>query len=534
MSAKTLQSSISVLITGQLSKLNTKIDRYHKEVQTGFTEELRQTIDVLHIERRETINRHDKTLTSLKKELTERDKTLDGANTIIRDLEIKGGIHLETKQRLSDLEKRWTSQSQELKTCIELTAQMPWLKQSLVAKTRALDELTVEQARLRMSHTSLKQELNEREKVLSNSNTIIRDLEIKEAIHMDTQHRLSALEQRCESQSDALNISKTKCMALSAQIPWLQKALTVADARAVAATQTLEKLNAEHISLVTSVASLEADIERLRIANDMLPKLQETSRWFHHFLPNLDIDALTSMPTIGRAQEIATHSLLKNIFGDQFYAIDLVSNERHSTDIRIQAEQSGPIVLVEVKTYIPNSKGTVRNGKKMHDVPSSSGRQKLIDDLGLHRLNGCLAGIMIVHKNQYIPNIPILSEDTIVVDPEHSHIFYAQHSSAHIRKTVIAAVLYAYAIWGKNRASEDYEGRIAGMTRLLTEKNRDAISALAGICIHVDKFGKQHKLRTSEAAAIGINLRSIKDAVADAKRLETPAPTRRKRSRDVV
>ena len=140
---------------------------------------------------------------------------------------------------------------------------------------------------------------------------------------------------------------------------------------------------------------------------------------------------------------------------------------------------------------------------------------------------------MIVHKNQYVPNIPILNEDTIIVDPEYSHIFYAQHSSTHIRKTVVAAVLYAYAIWGRNKASDDYEGRIVGLTRLLTAKNMDAITALAGICRHVDEFGKQHKLRTSEAAAIGLNLRSIKEAMADAKRVTKPV-SKRKRSRDAL
>jgi hypothetical protein len=492
MSAKTLQSSISVLITGQLSKISAKIDRYHTEVKTGFTQELRQTIDVMHIERRETMIRHDTALACLKQELRDREKTLSNTSIIIRNLEIKEGMHLVTEQRLSDLELRWESQSQDLNSsrqnCLELQSQIPFLKQSLSDKAQALTEMTAEQARLRMSHISLKQELT---------------------------------------------TSQQTCMALEAKLPCAEQALACATTLVKTMTQTVDKFKAEHQSLIASSASLKEDRDRLKIANDMLPKLQETSRWFHHFLPNIDIDELTSLPAIGHAQEIATHSLLKNIFGDQFYAIDLVSNERHSTDIRIQAEKSGPIVLVEVKTYIPSSKGIVRNGINIHQVPNS-GRQKLIDDLGHHRLNGCLAGIMILHKNQYVPNIPILNEDSIIVDPEHSHIFYAQHSSAHIRKTVVAAVLYAYAIWGKNRASDDYEGRIVSLTRLITAKNIDALTALSGIYRHVDEFGKQHKLRTSEAAAIGINLRSIKEAMADAKRATKPASTHRKRSRHAL
>ena len=382
--------------------------------------------------------------------------------------------------------------------------------------------------------TWLRKELTDRDTMLVATHATVRRLEIAEALHAATQQRAADLQERYTSQTKELSRCHQTCVALQAQLPLVQQAL---------ATQThvLDETTADRTRLQESQTSLLAANACLTKETAQLPALLETSRWFHHFLPNIDIRALTSLPTIGHAQEIATHSLLLALFRDQFYAIDVVSDKSHRTDLRIRPERDGPTVLVEVKTYLPTSKGVLRQGRQMHEVPSRRGRQKLIDDLAQNRLRGCLAGVMVVHHNQYIPNIDDGDGDgdgdgeRLVVDPEHPHIFYARLSSKHLRKTIIAAVLYAYTIWGKNRASSDYEGRIQAMTTLLSAKNEDAITALAGIGRHVDIFGKKHKMRTSEAAALGINLRSTTEAVVDDKRANKPAAVpRRKRTRDVV
>jgi hypothetical protein len=214
-------------------------------------------------------------------------------------------------------------------------------------------------------------------------------------------------------------------------LPWLEKELATK-------TKTIEDLRASNSTLET---------ENARLCT-VLPPLTETARWFNHFLPNIDIHALTSLSQVGRAQEVATHSLLQTLFGEQFYAIDIVSDGGHQGDIRIQPEQDGPTVLVEVKTYLPTSKGVVRNGKRVHVVQSIRGRQKLIADLEQNRPHGCLAGVLVIHPDQHIPSIDMGDGNSIIVDPEHPHLFYVKLSTLLLHRTILAAVLCAYTRWG--------------------------------------------------------------------------------------
>lgn len=307
-----------------------------------------------------------------------------------------------------------------------------------------------------------------------------------------------------------LKVYRMTCIQLQVQVPLLQAAL---------ATETTQKgdlqaLIGDFTSTIRALTDANSD---LSATNLRLPQLEETSRWFHHFLPNIDIAALTSAATVGHAQEVATYTLLTELFGDQFYSIEIVSDKNHRGDIRLQPQKEGPSVLVEVKTYIPSSKGIMRNGIKQHLIPSVQGRQKLIDDLDQNRVRGCLSGVMIVHRSHYIPTINLGDDDgTVVVDPDHPNIFYAYVSSIHLRKTILMAVLCAYSRWGRSEAARDYTGKIRDLTSLLTTKNEDMIHTMSGIGMYVKTFGTRHKTTTSTAATLGLHLRSLRDASSDA------------------
>ena len=474
MNGKALHASLHVLLTGQLTKISTKIDRYHKLVHDGFTDELRQTIRVLQAERKDTNDRYDGHMNRFRQEIMDRDQALSDTRDTVKTLQ---KVILDLEKDSSTWNERWSCLNTLYIETKQRVVDLDLVNSTLVDRSRQLsDDYDTWQVQAKT---------------------------------------LTDVEKKLSTTTQELNMSQAACLELRAQIPWLQRTLS----KQAKQSEDTDK----HIAMLsTANTELLAENQRLLSENETIPSLLETARWFRHFLPSIDVTNLKSVPKVGHAQEIATHTLLQTMFGDQFYAINVVSNRGHRGDIHIQPEKGGPSIIVEVKTYLPSSKGTMRNGKIMHEVPSKMGRQKLIDDMNQNRLQGCLAAVMVVHENQYIPTIDFGDGNTVIVDYEHPQIFYVHHSHKQLQKTIIAAVLYAYTIWGQNKACGDYEGQIQSLSALVNAKNEDAITTLAGIGHYVDTFGKQHKVRTSEAAAIGINLRSINEA-----RVET----RKKRQR---
>ena len=433
----------------QLSAISTKIDRYHKLVRDGFTDELRRTIRALQVERKDTNDKYDRCI-------AERDTALTG--TVVKLQQ----VILELEKSNSTLQIQWSCLNDLYIETKQRVAQLDLANVALVNRAQQVSD----------DYKSLKVQTK----------------------------TLTDVGEQLSTRTQELHMSQSACIELRAQV----KTMSLQ-------AKAYERLTSNNIELL-------AENTRLQTEHVHIPQLQETARWFHHFLPSIDVTTLTSVPKVGHAQEVATHRLLQSMFGDQFHSIEVVSNRGHRGDIHIQPEKGGPSVLVEVKTYLPSSKGTMRNGHRMHEVPSKMGRQKLIDDLGQNRLQGCLAGVMIVHENQYIPTIDFGDGTTIIVDHEHPHIFYVHHSRRQLQRTIIAAVLYAYTIWGRNKAAGDYEGQIQSLSTLINTKNEDAITTLAGIGHFVDEFGKAHKMRTSEAAVLGINLRSINEARVETRR----------------
>lgn len=468
-----IKSSIGVLYTRQLCKISDKLDKYHQQVREGFTLDLQQTIQELRQEKKETAKQFAQIL-------GDRDRTLTTTRT--------------TVERLHDTNTQ--------------------LEKKYVALNSEWRHLTTAHTEITQRYTALSKE---HQTVLETSRTL-QHASVTMGAQMSTLEQTVSL---LRLESKELQSYQRTCIQLRAEIPWLKSAVEKANTENKAATTG-------YIRLQASYKTLRQESKQLTSDNLLLPQLLKTSRWFQHFLPNIDIQALTSIPKVGHAQEVATHALLQSLFADQFYAIEVVSDKGHRGDIRIQPEQNGPSVLVEVKTYLPTSKGVLRNGVKAHEVQTKGGRQKLIEDLDQNRAQGCLAGVMVIHETQFIPGIQMCTGESVVNDPEHPHIFYAYMSTKHLRKTILAAVCYAYTIQGRIQAENNFVGKIENLTSLLGKQNEDVIQAIAGASLHLKTFAKQHKTHTSEAAVLGISLRSLMEASGDLERQQKPSVVRKR------
>ena len=303
----------------QLSAISTKIDRYHKLVRDGFTDELRRTIRALQVERKETNDKYDRCI-------AERTDTVGKLQQVILQLEKSN----------STLQIQWS----------------------------CLNDLYIE-TKQRVAHLDLANvALVNRAQQVSDD---YKSLKVQTKTLTDVGEQLS-------TRTQELHMSQSACIELRAQV----KTMSLQ-------AKAYEDMERRNMNVTSNNIELLAENTRLQTENVHIPQLQETARWFHHFLPSIDVTTLTSVPKVRHAQEVATHRLLQSMFGDQFHSIEVVSNRGHRGDIHIQPEKGGPSVLVEVKTYLPSSKGTMRNGHRMHEVPSKMGRQKLIDDLGQSR-----------------------------------------------------------------------------------------------------------------------------------------------------